>query len=65
MHSTSRLRQISRIFVDIFKLTERCCKVIQMSIDSSPPQCRIYASVTWVSIDLDNGLSPIRRQTII
>ena len=28
------------------------------------PQYRIYASVNWVSIGLDNGLSPFRRQTI-
>ena len=27
--------------------------------------CGIYASVNWDSIALDNGLSPIRRQTII
>ena len=30
-----------------------------------PPSCRIYASVNWVSIGSDNGLSPIRRQAII
>ena len=28
------------------------------------PLCRIYASVNWVSIGSDNGLSPIRCQTI-
>ena len=28
------------------------------------PQCRIYASVNWVSIDSCNGLSPVRRQAI-
>ena len=28
------------------------------------PLCRIYASVNRVSIGLDNGLSPIRRQAI-
>ena len=27
--------------------------------------CRIYASVNWVSNGSDNGLSPVRRQTII
>ena len=30
-----------------------------------PPLCLIYASVNRVSIDSDNGLSPIRRQAII
>ena len=29
------------------------------------PLCRIYASVNWVSIGSDNGLSPIRLQAII
>ena len=29
------------------------------------PLFRIYASVNRVSIDSDNGLSPIRRQAII
>ena len=29
------------------------------------PQCRIYASVNWVSIGSGNGLSPIWRQAII
>ena len=29
------------------------------------PQCRIYAPVNRVSIGSDNGLSPIRRQSII
>ena len=29
------------------------------------PQCRIYASVIWISIGSDNGLAPNRRQTII
>ena len=29
------------------------------------PLCRIYASVNWVSISSDNGLSPDRRQAII
>ena len=29
------------------------------------PQCRIYASVNWVSIGSDNGLSPIQPQAII
>ena len=28
-------------------------------------QCRIYASVSRVSIGSDNGLSPIRHQAII
>ena len=28
------------------------------------PLCRIYASVTFVSISSDNGLSPDRRQAI-
>ena len=28
------------------------------------PQCRFYASVNWVSIGSDNGLSPGRRQAI-
>ena len=34
----------------------------QSKFNSSPP---IYASVNWISIGSDNGLSPIRRQTII
>ena len=34
-------------------------------INSSPPWCRIYASVNRVSIGSDNGLSPIQRQAII
>ena len=29
------------------------------------PYCRIYASVNWISIGSDNGLSPDRRQAII
>ena len=29
------------------------------------PQCCIYTSVNWDSINSDNGLSPIRRQAII
>ena len=29
------------------------------------PYCRIYASVNWVSIGLDNGLSPIRHQCCV
>ena len=29
------------------------------------PLCRIYASVTRVTIGLDNGLSPILRQAIM
>ena len=29
------------------------------------PQCRIYASVNWVSMGSDNGLLPIQRQAII
>ena len=28
------------------------------------PSCRIYASLNWVIIGLDNGLSPIRHQAI-
>ena len=32
---------------------------------SSSSPSRIYASVNWVSIGSDNGLSPIRRQDII
>ena len=28
------------------------------------PLCHIYASVKWVSIGSDNGLSPVRRQAI-
>ena len=28
------------------------------------PLCRIYATVNWVSIGSDNGLSPVRRQAI-
>ena len=28
------------------------------------PQCRIYASLNWVSIGSDNGMSPVRRQAI-
>ena len=28
------------------------------------PQCRIYASVNWVSVGSDNGLSLVRRQAI-
>ena len=28
------------------------------------PQCRIYASVNWVSIGSDNGLSPVQHQAI-
>ena len=31
----------------------------------TPPTCRIYASVNWVNIGSDNGLSPGRRQAII
>ena len=26
---------------------------------------RIFASINWAAIDSDNGLSPVRRQTII
>ena len=29
------------------------------------PSCHIYASVNWVNIGSDNGLSPGRRQAII
>ena len=29
------------------------------------PECRIYASVNWISIGSDNGLAQIRRQAII
>ena len=29
------------------------------------PQCRVYSSVNWDIIGVDNGLSPIRRQVII
>ena len=28
------------------------------------PECHIYASRNWVIIGSDNGLSPVRRQTI-
>ena len=35
-----------------------------MAINSSPPKCCIYASVNWVCIGSDNGLSPVRRQAI-
>ena len=34
-------------------------------INSSPPKAVIYASVNWVSIGSDNGLSVERRQAII
>ena len=33
--------------------------------NSSTPMCRIYASVNWVNIGSDNGLSPDRCQAII
>ena len=36
----------------------------QTSINSSPPECRRYASVNWVDIGSGNGLSPVRRQGI-
>ena len=37
----------------------------QNSMKFISPWCHIYAPVNRVSIGLDNGLSPIRRQAII
>ena len=34
-------------------------------MNSTPLVPHIYASVNWISIGSDNGLSPIRRQAII
>ena len=46
------------LYFDVIKIiSERCLKVIL-------PKCRIYASVNWVTIGSDNGLSPVRRQAI-
>ena len=41
-----------------------CCCLCLLNLNSSP-QCRIYASVNWVSICSVNGLPPTRRQAII
>ena len=38
---------------------------LYMAFNVSPPGAVIYASVNWVSIGWDNGLSPIRHQAII
>ena len=35
-----------------------------MAMNSSHPIAHIYISVTWVSIGLDNGLSPIQHLEI-
>ena len=48
--------------------TYRICVVGAKRVNLSPPpppEYRLYAPVNRVSIDPDNGLLPIRRQTII
>ena len=41
------------------------CGMEEIGLTRLPPQCRIDASVNWVTIGPDNGLSPIRHQAII
>ena len=45
--------------------TTNMFKTRYILLNSSAPQCRIYASVNRVSMGLDNALLSIRRQTII
>ena len=46
---------------------EFLCHLLSLSANELThlPSCRIYASVEQVSIDSNNGLSPILRQAII
>ena len=51
---------VFREFCPVFKLS----KFERLSFNSTH-SCRISASVNWVNIASDNGLSPIRHQAII
>ena len=51
------LRYWHLYFDVIIVISEQCLKIIS-------PKCPIYASVNWVTIGSDNGLSPVRRQAI-
>ena len=44
-----------------FHINENNSKYIKLT---HLPRCRIYASVNWVNIGSDNGLSPVRHQAI-
>ena len=56
------------VLVYIIRFTTEAKRYLQWFISwqlTHLPKCRIYTSVYGVSIGSDNGLSPIRRQTII
>ena len=51
------IRWRNRNIPKIFLFLKHC-------FNPSPQECRIYASLNWVSIGSGNGLSPARRQAI-
>ena len=60
-------RQFVSIFLGMITTFQTFVFTVQLYIDIQliSPQCRIYASVNRVSIGSDDGLSPIRHQSII
>ena len=49
-------------YVSVYLSTQPCNDVVLQHIEA---EWRIYASLNWVIIGSDNGLSPVRRQAII
>ena len=61
--SSAKLHVYRLQFAAIFSTEGKMEKVLMSYLSS--PLCCIYASVNWVSIYSDNGLSPGRHQAII
>ena len=51
-------------YLGLYSLRKRNKMSCQQIPLTNLPQCPIYASVNWVSIGSDNGLTPVRRQVI-